>query len=111
MAWLLVYASLFRKAGGNMMGVRDYPKDREEESAQDGGVETNWLGRCLEDRFEIGAVIAQTDLVAIHEANTVDGGAPLLATIYKGLELDDAALEVLHNDLGCLLYTSPSPRD
>jgi serine/threonine protein kinase len=85
-----------------MMGVRDYPKNREEDNGQEGGVGTNWLGRCLEDRFEIGAVVAQTDLVAIHEANTVDDGAPLLATIYKGLELDDAGLEVLHHHLGAL---------
>ena len=84
------------------MGVRDYPKNREEDNGQEAGVDINWLGRCLEDRFEIGAVVAQTDLVAIHEANTVDDGAPLLATIYKGLELDDAGLEVLHHHLGAL---------
>jgi serine/threonine protein kinase len=92
-----------------MMGVREYPKNREEDNEQDGGLDTNWIGRCLEDRYEIGAIIAHTELVAIHEASLVDDGTSVLATVYKGLQLDDAGLEVLHGDLGALRKVGYQP--
>ena len=73
-----------------MMGVRDCPQDREEDNTSSSAQTTNWVGRCLEDRFEILSLIAETDLVATHHAKTVDGDKELVATIYKRLQVDGA---------------------
>ena len=82
------------------MNVRELLMDREAEEG--GGTTSNWNGRCLDDRYEIGNLIAETADVAIHHAKLDDSSDAFLAAIYKGLTLDDNKLSGLHEDLAKL---------
>ena len=84
------------------MKVRELLRDREADESGGGSTASTWTGRCLDDRFEIGALIAETDHVALHYATADGSDDPLLATIYRGLTVSDETLTTLHSDLGAL---------